>query len=142
MLTRPLGHCLGALAVGYQAYNPTQRAGTDPVAVNLEMSPDALMDDWAMFSGALTAAEIAERWDKSLTARLAANLEPNLAIFYNFNDPLPPVGGTMVRLRQSNLPPHLMLCGAPAVPLRCAPALRPCGAPAVPAKRSLRSRDT
>ncbi len=79
-----------------------------------------LMDDWAMFSGALTAAEIAERWDKSLTARLAANLEPNLAIFYNFNDPLPPVGGTMVRLRQSNRPSHLMLCGAPAVPLRCA----------------------
>ena len=113
MLTRPLGHCLGASAVGFHAYNPSQRAGTNAVDVNLEMSPDCLMDDWAMFSGALTAAEVAERWDKSLTARLAANLEPNLAIFYNFNDQLPPVGGTMVRLRQSNRPSHLMLCGAP-----------------------------
>ena len=119
VLTCALRHCLGASAVGYHAYSPTQRAGTDAVDVNLEMSPDMLMDDWAMFSGALTAVEIAERWDKSLTARLAANLEPNLAIFYNFNDPLPPVGGTMVRLRQSNRPSHLMLCGAPAVPLRC-----------------------
>ena len=46
------------------------------------------MDDFALFIGALTEAEMAERWNSSLTQRLADGLEPKLAVFYDFNDPV------------------------------------------------------
>ena len=34
-----------------------------------------VMDDWAMWSGALTPSEVLGRWNASLTARVAAGLE-------------------------------------------------------------------
>jgi len=50
---------------------------------------DGAIDDLAFFSGALTDAEVKERWDQPLTSRLQANptLEPNLILFYNFDNP-------------------------------------------------------
>ena len=51
-----------------------------------------------MFNSALSAADITARWDQSLTSRIASSLEPNLAIFYNFNTPAV-AGGTVVRAR-------------------------------------------
>ena len=52
------------------------------------------MDDVAFFVGALSEADVAERWNSSLTQRLADGLEPSLAIFYDFNDPLTTPGET------------------------------------------------
>ena len=49
---------------------------------------DGDVDDVAIFAGALTAAELAARWDQSLTDRAASGLEPDLVLFWNFNDPL------------------------------------------------------
>ena len=49
------------------------------------------IDDFAMWNRALTDAEVAARWSVSLTNEIAAGNEPDLAIFYNFND------GTAVR---------------------------------------------
>ena len=50
---------------------------------------DGAIDDLAFFSGALTDAEVKERWDQPLTSRLQANptLEPNLVLFYDFDNP-------------------------------------------------------
>ena len=52
----------------------------------------AQLDDVAIFAEALTDAEIAARWNQSLTARLAASQEPNLVLFWNFNDPVSTAG--------------------------------------------------
>ena len=39
---------------------------------------DGELDDVAFFAGALTDQQIADRWDQSLSDRLAAGLEPDL----------------------------------------------------------------
>ena len=46
------------------------------------------LDDVALFVGALSETEMGQRWNSSLTQRLADGLEPALAIFYDFNDPI------------------------------------------------------
>ena len=46
------------------------------------------LDDLGFFAGALTPAEVAARWNASLTDRVAAGQEPNLLMLWNFNDPL------------------------------------------------------
>ena len=46
------------------------------------------LDDFALFVGVLSEAEMAERWNSSIAPRIADGLEPKLAIFYDFNDPL------------------------------------------------------
>ena len=61
--------------------------------INLQWShwPHALtghLDDFALFAAALTPEQIAERWNASLTDRIGSGLEPDLIVFYNFNDPL------------------------------------------------------
>ena len=48
---------------------------------------DGEMDDVAVFAGVLSAASIEERWNRSLTDRLVAGLEPSLVLLYNFNAP-------------------------------------------------------
>jgi hypothetical protein len=49
---------------------------------------DGEMDDVAVFAGALSASEVAARWNASLADRIAAASEPNLVLFWNFNEPL------------------------------------------------------
>ena len=44
------------------------------------------IDDLGLFGGALTASQIAERWNVSLTERILADLEPNLVLFFDFDD--------------------------------------------------------
>lgn len=46
------------------------------------------LDDFAFWVGALTDQEITERWNSSLTERVSLGLEPDLALLYNFNDPV------------------------------------------------------
>jgi hypothetical protein len=46
------------------------------------------MDDVAVFAGALSDDDVASRWNASLTDRLSAGEEPDLVIFWNFNDPI------------------------------------------------------
>ena len=50
---------------------------------------DGAIDDLAFFAGALTDAEVKERWDQPLTSRVQINptLEPNLILFYDFDNP-------------------------------------------------------
>lgn len=48
---------------------------------------DGAIDDLAFFSGALTDAEVKERWDQPLTARVNAGQEPALVLFYDFDNP-------------------------------------------------------
>jgi hypothetical protein len=89
------------ILVGANCYNQDLRAGVSstsacaaststaspPATCHFGSSPDILIDDLAFFRGALSEADMAARWDQSLTARLAAGLEPQLVLFYNFNDP-------------------------------------------------------
>ena len=85
------------------------------------MDPDILMDDFAIFNTVLSDADITARWDQSLTARIASSLEPNLAIFYNFNTP-GVAGGTVVRAAHSSarrlvgLSPRLTLLTSISLP--------------------------
>ncbi|KAL1519160.1 hypothetical protein AB1Y20_003420 [Prymnesium parvum] len=44
------------------------------------------IDDVAVWGRPLSHAEIEARWNSSLTARLAAGVEPDLLFFYNFNN--------------------------------------------------------
>ena len=48
---------------------------------------DGAIDDLAFFAGALTDAEVKERWDQPLTSRVQAGVEPNLILFYDFDNP-------------------------------------------------------
>ena len=48
---------------------------------------DGAIDDLAFFSGALTDAEVKERWDQPLTSRVLGGMEPNLILFYDFDSP-------------------------------------------------------
>ena len=48
---------------------------------------DGALDDLAFFAGALTDAEVKERWDQPLTSRVQAGVEPNLILFYDFDNP-------------------------------------------------------
>ena len=48
---------------------------------------DGAIDDLAFFSGALTDAEVKERWDQPLTSRVQGGLEPKLVLFYDFDTP-------------------------------------------------------
>ena len=49
---------------------------------------NAQIDDFSLFVGALSEAELGERWNSSLTDRISRDLEPRLALLYDFNDPL------------------------------------------------------
>ena len=48
---------------------------------------DGAIDDLAFFAGALTDAEVKERWDQPLTSRVQAGVEPRLILFYDFDNP-------------------------------------------------------
>ena len=74
------------LHLGGMCYYPP--ADGSPIHCFPDRPSFAVIDDWAMWGGVLSASEISSRWDKSLTARVAAGLEPNLVFFYNFNDPI------------------------------------------------------
>jgi hypothetical protein len=50
------------------------------------------LDDMAFFGQTLTTAEVAERWNQSLTDRRLAGSEPNLIVFWNFDDPVSEAG--------------------------------------------------
>ena len=72
--------CARSARTGQQCYH-SKFSSSDPVDCNLLFSPNVRLDDFAVFHGALSSSEVAERWDQSLTARLAAGLEPKLVIF-------------------------------------------------------------
>ena len=44
------------------------------------------VDDLGFFGGVLSDADVQARWNESLSNRLAEGLEPNLILFWNFND--------------------------------------------------------
>ena len=74
-----------ALNLGLMCYHSAEGTARECTTNRLFMGQ---MDDVAFFVGALSRSELAERWNSSLTQRLVDGLEPSLAIFYDFNDPL------------------------------------------------------
>ena len=80
-----------ALNLGLMCYHGAEGTARECMTNRFFMGQ---MDDVAFFVGALSDAELAERWNSSLTQRLVDGLEPSLAIFYDFNDPLSSPGET------------------------------------------------
>ena len=73
------------LLFGLHCYLNTHADLTAPTSCRVPSFEGAL-DDFAMYAGPLGGAEIAERWNRSLTNRQARGLEPDLILFYNFNN--------------------------------------------------------
>ena len=74
------------LHFGYHCYPENYYAATT-ADCNGAFSFDGTMDDIAFWGGALTEEEVALRWDASLSRRVASGDEPDLLLFYDFNDP-------------------------------------------------------
>ena len=72
---------LGMQCLPAQFFAPTEYA-----TCNTASGFDGEMDDVAVFAGTLSAAEVGARWNRSLSDRRAAGLEPSLILFYNFNE--------------------------------------------------------
>ena len=68
------------LILGMSCY-PNQYMEKVLTSCNPQFRVDGEMDDVAVFSGALSAADVLTRRDESITDRLLAGLEPNLAFF-------------------------------------------------------------
>eukprot|EP00966_Prymnesium_polylepis_P003701 84647-Prymnesium_polylepis.1 len=83
-LPLPLSPASAALACLYRSHGSTARSPVPRLAGPASVYTGE-MDDLAIFSGALSQAAIAERWNASLSARLFEGLEPHLPIFYDFD---------------------------------------------------------
>lgn len=59
----------------------------EPTQCNVAYGFSGGIDDLAVVAGALSAEEIALRWNSSLTERRLAGLEPDMVLLYNFNHP-------------------------------------------------------
>ena len=77
-----------SLLMGLNCYQTSTLTANAYASCNPLHQLDAEIDDVALFAGAMSEAEVALRWNASITNRVAANAEPNLILFYNFNDPI------------------------------------------------------
>ena len=75
------------ISFGMHCYYSSHYALSTPTACHGSFYTDAVLDDVAIFTGAKSASEVSEIWNVSLTKRIDDGNEPNLAIFYDFNDP-------------------------------------------------------
>eukprot|EP00966_Prymnesium_polylepis_P125372 2899028-Prymnesium_polylepis.1 len=102
----------GAFIIIGRACYPNNYLLDEYTSCNLHFELDGELDDVAFFANALTAAQISERWDQSLTNRRAAGQEPDLILFYNFNDPLT-TAGTVANLGTAGSDYDLVLGALP-----------------------------
>ena len=78
------------LVVGTNCYAEDYLDAAAYTSCNFEHQFNGAMDDVAIFAGALSPEEVRGRWNSSLSDRLAAGSEPNLVMFWDF-DQLPSV---------------------------------------------------
>ena len=74
------------LSLGLWCYWEPPEGSAPPSCIEERMFHGQI-DDLALHQGALSAAQIEERWNASLTDRIWRGLEPNLALFYSFDEP-------------------------------------------------------
>ena len=73
------------LMLGMHCYE-TSYLLSDYTECNRGFQMSGHMDEVAVFAGALSASDIAARFDQSLATRIRSGLEPNLIIFYDFEN--------------------------------------------------------